>query len=101
MAAGHNWSEFSTTVKVVDEACTALQLRASPQHPKFGATVWIDDVSVVPIPSSSIVNGNGWHAAYFDDGLEAAAHALKADDTFAVSRPSNMVTDAADVYVLH
>jgi len=80
VAAGQNWSEFSTTVKVVDEACTALQLRASPQHPKFGATVWIDDVSVVPIPSSN-VNGNGWHAAYFHDGLEAAAHALKADDT--------------------
>ena len=76
--------------------------------------MWIDDVSVVPIPSSGNVNGNGWHAAYFDDGLEAAAHALKADDTFAVSRPSIVgasvartlssivvSTDAAGVSVLH
>ena len=96
VATGHNWSELSTTVNVVDEACTALQLRASPQHPKFGATVWIDDVSVVPLPSSSDVNGNGWHAAYFDDGLETAAHVLKADD--ALSSPSIVGASVAIVW---
>ena len=53
VAAGQNWSEFFTTVKVVDEDCTALQIQVSPLGPKFGGTAWIDDVSVVQLPNES------------------------------------------------